>query len=116
MRKLAMILLGVLMWQTAMAKDALPFVGGRYFNLAGGNGTEQTISIDKSGNTLIELHGKFGSGVVYRGKYKAIMCDEYGECYKIIAKDKIASVDKDGKIQMNCRADDEPCVAPLYKY
>lgn len=85
------------------------------FNLAGGNGTGQIITIDKSGNTVIELHGKFDRAMVYRGKYKAMMCDEYGECYKIIGKNKIASTDKHGKMQTDCRADNKPCIVPLYK-
>lgn len=119
MKKLTLVLVSILVCQMAMAKNGLPFVGKRYFNFTGGNGAGQTIIIDKSGRVVIELHGKFGSAEVYRGKYQTLMCDE-GECYQIIGKDKIALTDKKGNT-MQCELpffdldSEQPCIVPLYK-
>lgn len=107
MKKLAVCFLAILTCQSALAAGNLPFVGKKYFNFAGGNGTEQSIAINKTGNVTMRWHGKI-TITTYRGKYKAVMCD--GEsCYKIIGSNKIAKTNRQGVI---LSGQDEKCLIP----
>ena len=57
----------------ALAKaQKLPFVGTRYFNFAGGMGTEESITITKKGNVTIKIYGKSSTGVLYKANTKTL--------------------------------------------
>jgi hypothetical protein len=56
----------------------LPFVGKRAFNFLGGSGTGHTITIDRTGNTVIELNGTMSRSVLYRGPFREQMFYEGG--------------------------------------
>ncbi|UXZ04026.1 hypothetical protein [Moraxella nasicaprae] len=108
MKKLAVCFLAILTCQSALAAGNLPFVGEKDFNFYRGNGTAQSIIINKTGNVTMRLHGKI-SITTYRGKYKAVMCD--GEsCYKIIGSNKIAKTNRKGVI---LSGQDENCGIPF---
>lgn len=79
----------------------LPFVGTKYFNFAGGSGTEESIKISRNGHTVIMAHGVGGNFVEYSGKYKnPITLDNYPDIkYKIINKNKIALLDDKGRVE-----------------
>lgn len=119
MKKLAVCFLAILTCQSALAAGNLPFVGEKDFNFYGGNGTEQSIVINKTGNVTMRLHGTTSTGITYRGKYKAVMCD--GEsCYKIIGSNKIAKTNRRGVIlsgrDENCGIASAPakCITKLH--
>ncbi|MDO4895101.1 hypothetical protein [Moraxella sp.] len=119
MKKLAVCFLAILTCQSALAAGNLPFAGEKDFNFYRGNGTEQSIIINKTGNVTMRLHGKI-TITTYRGKYKAVMCDVDGECYKIIGSNKIAKTNRRGVIlsgrDENCGIPDEPakCITELH--
>lgn len=121
MKKLAVCFLAILTCQSALAAGNLPFVGKKDFNFYRGNGTEQSIIINKTGNVTMRWHGKSSSLTTYRGKYKTVMCDVDGECYKIIGSNKIAKTNRQGVIlsgqDENCGIPDElaKCITRLYK-
>ncbi len=102
-------------------KQKLPFIGTRYFNFMGGTGTNQSITIDKNGKTTISkffhgtFHGTGSTGVVYQGKFSnPITINYYGDIYKYLFKDNnIYILDKDGKIEKDCRREGEICEAGL---
>lgn len=99
MAKLIVILLGMVSYQMALASNKPPFVGERYFNFAGGNITEQLITIDPSGHVSIVSTAMTGEPQTdYQGKYKTLMCNEQ-ICYKIINKNQIALTNKKGQVQ-----------------
>lgn len=119
MKKLAVCFLAILTCQSALAASNLPFVGKKDFSFYGGNGTEQSIIINKTGNVTMRLHGTTSSVTTYRGKYKAVMCDDES-CYKIIGSNKIAKTNRQGVIlsgqDENCGIYPEPakCITRLY--
>ena len=78
----------------------LPFTGERWFNFYGGNGTGMSITIKSNGDTLIETHGKFGSSIVYQGKFKNPMYDKDGDGYSI--KGNQIYLLKNGKVVNDC--------------
>ncbi len=105
-------------------KQKLPFIGTRYFNFMGGTGTNQAITIDKNGKTTISknfhgtFHGTVSTGVVYQGKFSnPITINDRGIIiYKYLFKEnKIYILDKDGKIEKDCRREGEICEAGLSK-
>lgn len=51
----------------------LPFVGKRFFNFLGGSGTGYSITIEVSGNTVIQQHGTMNSSTVYQGPFQETM-------------------------------------------
>lgn len=122
MKKLAVCFLAILTCQSALAAGNLPFVGKKYFNFAGGSGTEQSIVINKTGNVTMRFHGTTATGITYRGKYQTVMCDVDGECYKIIGSNKIAKTNRRGVIlsvqDENCIIEfpeSAKCITELYK-
>lgn len=78
----------------------LPFTGERWFNFYGGMGTGMSITIKSNGDTLIEIHGKFSSSIVYKGKFKNPMYDAEGYAYSI--KGNKIYLLKNGKVANDC--------------
>ncbi len=64
-------------------RSTFPFVGKRWFNFMGGNGTGMSIIINPNGDTLIESHGRVSSSVEDKGKFKNPMQSEDGSGYLI---------------------------------
>lgn len=57
------------MMATGPVKPALPFVGVRSFNFAGGFATGETIEIRADGHVLVQSHGTSGDTTEYSGPY-----------------------------------------------
>ncbi|PNP99056.1 hypothetical protein [Moraxella sp. RCAD0137] len=86
----------------ALAKaQKLPFVGTRYFNFAGGMGTEESITITKKGNATVKA-GAGSSITLYKGKYKNLLPMEGGEYYYQIKGNTIRMLDKNKKLDYSC--------------
>jgi hypothetical protein len=49
--------------------EELPFVGKRGFNIMGGSGTEQAITIEANGHTIIETFGTQQTSIDYEGAF-----------------------------------------------
>lgn len=80
------------------AKQALPFIGTRYFNFLGGSGTGYSISIAANGTTKIQLHGTQSSSVEYEGNYtNPIVLKDGGRL--LIKGNKIYGVTQKGEVQ-----------------
>ena len=92
-------------------QDKLPFTGERLFNFYGGNGAGMSITIKSNGDTLIESHGKFGSDIVYQGKFKNPMYDVHGNGYSI--KGNQIYMLKNGKVSNGCKEEGTPCIDEL---
>ncbi|NJR15971.1 MAG: hypothetical protein HC785_09790 [Calothrix sp. CSU_2_0] len=91
-----------------------PFIGKRFFNFAGGNGTGQSITILADGTTSVQFHGKFESPVLYRGKYTNPINLQDGSGESLLLKDgKIYLLNGDGKIPPDCQDGGKPCVSDL---
>lgn len=76
----------------------LPFVGTKTFNLYGGSGTEQSISIRDDGVTTIRLHGTQNSSIAYHGLYQSYIPDGYDTGYYHIDGNEIQWLDSNKKI------------------
>jgi hypothetical protein len=96
------------------AEAELPFVGTRYFNFWGGNGTGQSITIEEDGTTIIQLHGTQHSSVQYRGHFANRLKLDDGQTL-LIKEDEIYLLAKDGEIEQGCNGDDQPCVSKFYE-
>lgn len=98
-------------------KQKLPFVGKRYFNFMGGSGTGQSIRIYKNGHTVIKLHGKTSTEVLFKGKYRKYIPVYNKENYlMIIGKNSIAMLDRKKNQEFGCSGEEtEACVEGLYK-
>lgn len=95
------------------AEIDLPFIGTRFFNTAGGSGTEESITIKKDGSTIIKVHGKTGTGIEYKGKFRNPILLEDGSGW-LFKGNKVYSLE-DGKIMHGCRGDDDECDSDLHK-
>ncbi|USZ14890.1 hypothetical protein NGM44_00360 [Moraxella sp. FZFQ2102] len=123
MLKPAIIALALLIATSpALAKaQKLPFVGTRYFNFAGGMGTEESITITKKGNVTIKLYGKSAIGVLYKGKYQNPIPIDGGAYYYQIKGSQIHMLDENKKLEYACHGfglvnpDSEACIAHLSK-
>ncbi len=91
----------------------LPFIGTRYFNFMGGNGTEESITINKDGTTSIKIYGKYGTGIEYQGKFSNPITLDDGSGW-LLKDGKIYSLEG-GKIAKGCMDDEAPCVSELYE-
>jgi hypothetical protein len=91
-----------------------PFIGKRFFNFAGGNGTGQSIVISADGTTIVQLHGKFENLVLYRGKYTNPIKLQDGSGKSLLLKDdQIYLLTEDGQFSRYCQGEDKPCVSDL---
>jgi hypothetical protein len=110
-----LLLISILFGDMAMAKEKLPFVGVRRFNLYGGSGTGQSITIDRNGKTTIKVHGTVSTEIIYKGKFSnPITINSYGQIYKyLFKKNKIYELDKNGKTKENCKREGTICESDL---
>jgi hypothetical protein len=112
MRKLGFVLLlGIIANNNVMAKENLPFIGTKVFNFAGGNGTENSITIQKNGTAKIVLHGTTGSEVLYKGKFSSSMMRKDGMGW-LLKDGKIYATTK-GKIDKDCGDGEQQCESTL---
>lgn len=95
-------------------KQNLPFVGTRFFNFLGGNGTGQSITIQADGTTIIKIHGTVSSSVEYSGKFSnpIILPDGRG---LLLKGDRIYSLSANGQIARGCRGEGTLCESGLYE-
>jgi hypothetical protein len=98
------------------AAQNLPFIGTRFFNFLGGNGTGQSITIQADGTTIVKSHGTVSSSVQYRGKFSNRIRLENG--FGLILNydyDKIYSLSPNGQIGKGCRGEGRLCESNLYQ-
>ncbi|MFB2772157.1 hypothetical protein ACE1AT_23155 [Pelatocladus sp. BLCC-F211] len=99
--------------QTSVSADhqaKLPFIGTRFFNFLGGNGTGQSIAIATDGTTIVKLNGTVSSSVLYRGKFSNPIILQDGSGLGLLLKDdKIYSLSADGQIAKGCRGEGTVC-------
>lgn len=107
----------------ALAKaQKLPFVGTKYFNIAGGMDTWESITITKKGNVTVKAEA--GSSItLYKGKYKNLLPMEGGEYYYQIKGNTIRMLDKNKKLDYSCEysvnrvnPDSSACVLTLSNF
>jgi hypothetical protein len=100
----ALISVEVLAGNVVFAKEKLPFIGMRWFNIYGGSGTGQSITIEKNGRTTIRVHGTVSTGIMYEGKFSnPIAINEGGEIHKyLLRNNKIYGLGKNGVILRGC--------------
>jgi hypothetical protein len=114
-----LILIDISFGNTVIAgeKQKLPFTGTKWFNLYGGTGTGQSITIEKNGRTVIKVHGTVSTGVIYKGRFSnPITINDEGTIYKYLFKNKkIYELDQNGQIKKGCRREGEVCEAELSK-
>lgn len=96
-------------------RDVLPFVGTRYFNFLGGTGTGQTITIERDGTTIVELHGTQGRSVQYQGQFSNPIRLEDGSGLLLI-EGKIYRLSPGEETRPDCSGEEAaPCEATLYE-
>ncbi len=95
------------------AEIDLPFIGTRFFNTAGGSGTEESITIKKDRSTIIKVHGKTGTVIEYKGKFRNPILLEDGSGW-LFKGNKVYSLEH-GKIMHGCRGDNDECDSELHK-
>lgn len=100
--------------KSALSSRKLPFVGTRYFNFYGGNGTGESITIAANGTTTVQRHGTMGSSLEYRGAFSnpLMLPDGTGLLFR---GDRIYRVSARGEIIQNCKGDGKPCESGLYQ-
>lgn len=101
----------------AHAATSYPFIGKKSFNFMGGSGTEEYITITKTGEAIIKMCGDATTGgtcsVEYKGKYTNPIKLKDGTGY-LVKGSKIYSLDH-GKVSKGCSGDDtSDCVSDLY--
>lgn len=107
-------------------QEDLPFVGKRIYNMDGGSGTANIITITKDGLVTIqgvpsnEAANEGAKGEIeFKGQYKPIIKTKRGSIYKIEV-DKISLVNEKGQIERGCGSGgidaNEPCTATLDKF
>ncbi|MCJ8212368.1 hypothetical protein [Aeromonas veronii] len=111
--------------QTAQrGKQPLPFIGKRSFNFAGGSGTEQYITIQQNGKTVIESCG--ASLMDDNGNFQDPSCSvdwtgtfatplKTSSAMYRIEKDRIYQIEPDGSPAKECLASREDCSVSLYE-
>ncbi|MCP6759562.1 MAG: hypothetical protein NHB32_12515 [Fischerella sp. CENA71] len=91
-----------------------PFIGTRFFNFLGGNGTGQSIAIATDGTTIVKLNGTVSSSVQYRGKFSNPIILQDGSGLGLLIKDdKIYSLSANGQIAKGCRGEGTVCESSL---
>lgn len=119
MKKFAMTLMTLAISVPAFAQN-LPFVGERTFNFEQSACSEQSISIDKSGNTTVQFVGCNDSVTLYQGKYQAYLPTNWGDDidkgFYQIKGDTIYALDKDKQPLKGCVGSaNNLCKSGLYK-
>ena len=128
MKQLFLILIILLAFNTiinAQSKPKLPFVGKRYFNFMGGNGTGEVIQINSDGSCMIYTDGgpHGNEELIFNGKYSSKILAyrknasgklEFVAGYSIIGN-KIFLINVKGKIEKGCLGDEKPCQSTLDK-
>lgn len=105
--------------QISYAKTSdLPFVGTRYFNMAGGNCTKESITIKKNGEVSLKYHGCQGTGTYFKGKFSnPLKIQEKNETYYYQIKDnQIYELDKNKQVSNKCTVigrQDSLCISQL---
>lgn len=101
---------------SVFAKPALPFIGTKNFNLMGGNGTEQSITIKRDGTAKIVMHGMGGGEVQYSGRFSySGMRDQTDPSQGWLLKNGKIYQTENGRISTGCQGDySVPCVSDLY--
>jgi len=111
--------------QTAQqGAQPLPFIGKRSFNFAGGRGTEQYITIQQNGQTVIEScgaalmddNGNFqepSCSVDWKGPF-ATPLKTSTAMYRV-EKERIYQIEPDGSPARDCMASREDCSVSLYE-
>jgi hypothetical protein len=95
-------------------QEKLPFIGTRYFNFEGGNGTGQSITIKEDGTMLIQLHGTVSTLEQYRGEFTNPITLEDGQKL-LIKENKIYRLSANGDVAQGCKEEEKPCVSELYE-
>lgn len=99
---------------SSVDKDKPPFVGTRFFNFLGGNGTGKSITIDADGTTTVKLHGTVSSSVEYSGQFSnPIILNDGGKL--LLKDDKIYLLSANGQIAKGCKGDEKPCESSLFE-
>ena len=105
--------------QISYAKTSdLPFVGTRYFNMAGGNCTEESITIKKNGEVSLKYHGCQGTATYFKGKFSnPLKIQEKNETYYYQIKDnQIYELDENKQVSNKCTIigrEDSLCISQL---
>lgn len=95
-----------------VTRESLPFTGTRRFNFLGGTGTGQSITIEKDGNTVVQIHGTARSSVIYKGKFSNPIVLEDGRELQFEG-DRIYMLLLGQSIE-ECKSSGSPCEAKLY--
>lgn len=123
MKKLILTLTALAIATPAFAQSELPFVGERSFAF-GIDGSDNTITVAKNGNTTITNHRLGDSQTTYQGKYHPylpIKKDGKTILYLHIKGDNIQLLDVNKKLQHGCftyksgldDTADKPCITEL---
>lgn len=104
---------------TNTSQQQLPFIGKRTYSFYGGNASINTISIDKTGHTIIQLCGRENCETEYEGNFEnpiKIVAQAYGSTSLLSFKgNKVSLLDANGEAQVGCNNEFTPCEAELYK-
>lgn len=97
------------------ALSYLPFVGERYFNFMGGNGTEYIIKINPDGQTKIKLCGTASCIPVFNGNYTNPIISDDGNGF-LFKNGKIYALPETGKLaEEGCQNyENNKCVSDLH--
>jgi hypothetical protein len=102
--------------QEENSSQKTPFIGTRFFNFYGGNGTGQSITILSDGTTTVKLHGTFESSVLYQGKFtNPINLQDENRQILLLKDGKIFNINRNGDIAKNCKGDGKPCESDLFE-
>ncbi|CAN1213242.1 hypothetical protein TUMEXPCC7403_23755 [Tumidithrix helvetica PCC 7403] len=96
-----------------MTRETLPFIGTRWFNFLGGNGTGQSITIASNGATTIKFHGTMSSSVLYKGYFSNPIILNDGSKL-LIEGSKIYNLGLNEHSAKDCKPQEKPCEAELY--
>ena len=93
---------------------SLPFIGKRFFNFAGGSGTEYTIIIHPNGGTKVELHGTSDSSTEFEGIFSnpLPLANRFNS---LLIKDDRIYLLENNKILIDCKGDGSVCSSALYE-
>ena len=96
---------------TASTDPKIPFVGDKYFNLAGGRGTEYVLSISANGQVKV-YHSNTPESPEYSGPLTSPI--NANGWLLAVKGNKIYEVDESGGIKHTCFDGEQECVSELY--
>lgn len=96
---------------TTSTDQKLPFVGDKYFNLAGGRGTEYVLSISANGQAKV-YHSNTPESPEYSGPMTSPI--NANGWLLAIKGNRIYEVDESGNIKHSCFDGAQECVSQLY--